>query len=185
MRSPSAQKFPGGSQELFGTKEGFSRDPTEEPPGDFQRNRSKRIHLRQRSAGKTVHLCCRSPHGERGLKCKGFDRLQEPQWSLPPRGAWIEIEHCDACTIGSMSLPPRGAWIEMAKILRLKWHRQCRSPHGERGLKYAETNAIAFAASRSPHGERGLKSSFSNFPCSSSKSLPPRGAWIEILVSPQ
>jgi len=33
MRSPSAQKFPGGSQELFGTKEGFSRVPTEEPPG--------------------------------------------------------------------------------------------------------------------------------------------------------
>ena len=33
-----------------------------------------------------------------------------------------------------------------------------RSPHGERGLKYREHPILGALASRSPHGERGLKS---------------------------
>ena len=32
-----------------------------------------------------------------------------------------------------------------------------RSPHGERGLKFAVNHPISHICSRSPHGERGLK----------------------------
>ena len=34
----------------------------------------------------------------------------------------------------------------------------CRSPHGERGLKYIKKIEILLQKCRSPHGERGLKS---------------------------
>ena len=33
----------------------------------------------------------RSPHGERGLKYSGNSSTAPTDWSLPPRGAWIEI----------------------------------------------------------------------------------------------
>ena len=38
-----------------------------------------------------VHTCCRSPHGERGLKFVEVKGLFNPFLSLPTRGAWIEI----------------------------------------------------------------------------------------------
>ena len=34
-------------------------------------------------------------------------------WSLPVRGAWIEIARKQAIGYRLMSLPVRGAWIEM------------------------------------------------------------------------
>ena len=78
--------------------------------------------------------------------------------SLPTRGAWIEIgEPADGGST-PWSLPTRGAWIEMEKE-RVDPRCPCsRSPHGERGLKYAGLL---------PHG----------LPVAS---LPTRGAWIEI-----
>ena len=33
----------------------------------------------------------RSPHGERGLKSESMTTVKDKEWSLPPRGAWIEI----------------------------------------------------------------------------------------------
>ena len=33
----------------------------------------------------------------------------------------------------------------------------CRSPHGERGLKYDNKSIAKWLIGRSPHGERGLK----------------------------
>ena len=59
------------------------------------------------------------------------------------------------------SLPVRGAWIEIAKGNRLSDGHACRSPCGERGLKYTYI----------------ITQSVSNV------SLPVRGAWIEIIVS--
>ena len=56
-----------------------------------------------------------------------------------------------------------------------------RSPHGERGLKFGGRVWPPYANSRSPHGERGLK-----LPAPAElyhpkpRSLPSRGAWIEI-----
>ena len=56
------------------------------------------------------------------------------------------------------SLPPRGAWIEMIRGCQQPQPQPCRSPHGERGLKYKNLQKIIKAT----------------------ESLPPRGAWIEI-----
>ena len=56
----------------------------------------------------------RSPHGERGLKCKPL--------------------HLFSACLGS--LPPRGAWIEIYTYLYKPNNATSRSPHGERGLKY-------------------------------------------------
>ena len=99
--------------------------------------------------------------------------------SLPPRGAWIEI--IVKCTWSAFisSLPPRGAWIEITHT-HTHTHTHSRSPHGERGLKYTQKVTKLCVWCRSPHGERGLKSSVEyTVPCIS-RSLPPRGAWIEI-----
>ena len=103
--------------------------------------------------------------------------------SLPPRGAWIEIQfrvHQNYFAVSRSprgerglkfrptimttnlmtSLPPRGAWIEISCAYSMYSHQPCRSPRGERGLKYeiADFASVVFR-SRSPRGERGLKSS--------------------------
>ena len=56
----------------------------------------------------------------------------------------------------SESLSSWRAWIE---INRTRVWRACtgRSPHGERGLKYAAETVSEYGLGRSPHGERGLK----------------------------
>ena len=38
----------------------------------------------------------------------------EREWSLPVRGAWIEIVPAEVVQNLQMSLPVRGAWIEIA-----------------------------------------------------------------------
>ena len=55
----------------------------------------------------------RSPHGERGLKFDVWSDVKLPYWSLPPRGAWIEILDERYNMTFEESLPPRGAWIEI------------------------------------------------------------------------
>ena len=61
----------------------------------------------------------RSPRGERGLKCHilyvGYGR----GWSLPSRGAWIEIASAGGIFTPFSSLPSRGAWIEIGLFTRL------------------------------------------------------------------
>ena len=102
---------------------------------------------------------CRSPHGERAhifRCCKiGISRSV----SLPARGACAYF----ACVLFPRSffrsLPARGACAYFAALSSAS---ACRSPHGERGLKYC---VFTVHSSVSP-------------------SLPARGAWIEIL-SPQ
>ena len=181
---PCEAKAPRNSREVrrnfCGRKRGF---PKIQPlyPGDFRRKHSEKIHFYQRFTEKSVHLCCRSPHGERGLKlppptlcCPLLGRSPHGErglkseniadstkvfgslpprgaWieitdhrhaanqyrSLPPRGAWIEIAYrCYHACGHKESLPPRGAWIEIAAPLSIKTNRPCRSPHGERGLKF-------------------------------------------------
>ncbi len=102
---------------------------------------------------------CRSPHGERGLKCYPQSAPLGGYSSLPTRGAWIEICLPIQSTAGFLSLPTRGAWIEIFLFSLL----------------------FVPVTRRSPHGERGLKSFVPLCPCSQcSGSLPTRGAWIEI-----
>ena len=57
----------------------------------------------------------------------------------------------------------------------------CRSPHGERGLKLKDLKMCVETVSRSPHGERGLKSDHDTTVNQASTSLPAWGAWIEIV----
>ena len=101
---------------------------------------------------------CRSPCGERGLKCtrSAADLRWSP--SLPVRGAWIEIACCSATSSRWTSLPVRGAWIEIYCSGGVTVRRRGRSPCGERGLKSARRCRL-----------RQLP-----------ESLPVRGAWIEI-----
>ena len=61
-----------------------------------------------------------------------------------------------------------------------------RSPHGERGLKFAVTSTLNNQVfGRSPHGERGLKLLLLLLLQSLGQSLPTRGAWIEIWIAPR
>ncbi len=144
----------------------------------------------------------RSPCGERGLKCAEAHAPRRRVESLPVRGAWVEIIVCAAIAARALSLPVRGAWVEMSrrrcsiscwscrspcgerglKYKRPKkaYHRLSRSPCGERGLKFALQRLDAIQQRRSPCGERGLKSVVRrSFSCPF-RSLPVRGAWVEI-----
>ena len=89
-----------------------------------------------------------------------FMRWYAQTWrpSLPSRGAWIEIDDRKTPLMVRSSLPSRGAWIEITLRLLLVAVAECRSPRGERGLKYE----------------------FRKSDAQYDWSLPSRGAWIEI-----
>ena len=57
----------------------------------------------------------------------------------------------------TLSLSSRRAWIEILNLVTYIINTSCRSPHGERGLKYHQVHRTYEALRRSPHGERGLK----------------------------
>ena len=101
--------------------------------------------------------------------------------SLPVRGAWIEMyaKHPKE-TMGILSLPVRGAWIEMNFYDWGLRNDDRRSPCGERGLKYQITENASGMECRSPCGERGLKCFLGDGTALPCRSLPVRGAWIEI-----
>ena len=52
------------------------------------------------------------------------------------RGAWIEISASIQPPKSPASLPVRGAWIEIPAYFALLGFVACRSPCGERGLKF-------------------------------------------------
>ena len=65
-----------------------------------------------------------------------FQLFQRPP-SLPVRGAWIEMCYeRGTITPEITSLPVRGAWIEMHLAHAFVPPAYCRSPCGERGLKF-------------------------------------------------
>ena len=78
------------------------------------------------------------------------------------------------------SLPVRGAWIEIFGRTDDLLVVAGRSPCGERGLKFPHLAGNDKNASRSPCGERGLKLDLLRRWPTRSRSLPVRGAWIEI-----
>ena len=77
------------------------------------------------------------------------------------------------------SLPVRGAWIEIVR-LDADGNELCRSPCGERGLKFCVYYKRTPPKGRSLCGERGLKSRVCKLLLAAAMSLPVRGAWIEI-----
>ena len=112
---------------------------------------------------------------------------------------------CRSWTSGatSRSLPSGGAWVEMRPSSAATPTQSCRSPQGERGLKFDRRDEVFARLGRSPQGERGLKSLNSlgivqdnrrspqgerglkwHRRCdglSSTPSLPSGGAWVEIV----
>ncbi len=124
--------------------------------------------------------CSRSPHGERGLKSRAIRPRPFPDKSLSSWRAWIEITPTSRAAEIQLSLSSWRAWIEMKTGRMPPTPATCRSPHGERGLKYDSHGAAqdhrrslsswrawieigrcrlccASLVCRSPHGERGLK----------------------------
>lgn len=92
--TPAKSQLPGNPREVrttFSAENGCCALRAPADIGCLLRNRIQNLPFRQRFAGKTVHLCCRSPHGERGLKCLRQSRQHQVNLSLPSRGAWIEI----------------------------------------------------------------------------------------------
>ena len=88
-----------------------------------------------------------------------------------------------ALDAAAASLPVRGAWIEIRCVPQAQKPWVCRSPCGERGLKFLPLDRYRAQFCRSPCGERGLKCSGSCRWSDSPASLPVRGAWIEICAS--
>ena len=79
-----------------------------------------------------------------------------------------------------LSLPSRGAWIEISIPHSRPRPGHGRSPLGGRGLKFLLSIIPQNTYGRSPLGGRGLKL-FCLFAVQSyGRSLPSRGAWIEI-----
>ena len=70
--------------------------------------------------GEPLHHCCRSPYGERGLKYLAKRRYHGGRASLSLRRAWIEMIRQTPPTVQTNS----------------------RSPYGERGLKFHDGEAL-------------------------------------------
>ena len=100
---------------------------------------------------------CRSPHGERGLKYDSHGAAQDHRRSLSSWRAWIEIRPRPCRCRQLRSLSSWRAWIEIRRTIPSSNRPTSRSPHGERGLKYAGQPDPRPHPRRSPHGERGLK----------------------------
>ena len=105
-----------------------------------------------------------------------------PWWSLPPRGAWIEMSiQSDHPGAEIKSLPPRGAWIEICPWRYPSANSRRRSPRGERGLKcFRRTISRTAAGSLPPRGAWIEIHLVPENNSNTTASLPPRGAWIEI-----
>ena len=119
----------------------------------------------------------RPPHGGRGLKYGSSGVTPSDRRSPPARGAWIEMainhNHDDRYA----SPPARGAWIEIKhRDMRFMFF-SCRSPHGERGLKY---NAGQHLKNPLPARGAWIEISVIVKTISAQTSLPARGAWIEM-----
>ena len=100
----------------------------------------------------------RSPCGERGLKFLASFQRFKALWSLPVRGAWVEIPFV------STGAPSRR-----------------RSPCGERGLKFRVIgNAERKIQSLPVRGAWVEIGSPYVYISGSVRSLPVRGAWVEI-----
>ena len=127
-------------------------------------------------------LRCRSPYGDRGLKCRHGELRRPIAESLSLRRAWIEIASSSTRRIryrpsrspyGERGLKFDGDLTELAGGAG-------RSPYGERGLKYRNYRNCAGFPCRSPYGERGLKLGVTVYAVVFGVSLFLRRAWIEM-----
>ena len=79
---------------------------------------------------------CRSPCGERGLKCRASGQHGGRAERRSPCGErGLKCADGYFVVVRVESLPVRGAWIEIFSAVTDAWKRYRRSPCGERGLK--------------------------------------------------
>ena len=121
----------------------------------------------------------RSPYGERGLKYRRDIPVQRGCESLSLRRAWIEITSRPLPPPTRSSLSLRRAWIEIARA------NASDGPSRSLSLRRAwiEITIRPFVIGwpcRSPYGERGLKFGAPAEPERDDASLSLRRAWIEI-----
>ena len=92
--------------------------------------------LKYQRAMSRFELESRSPHGERGLKYH-FRRGWRQFYRRSPHGERGLKFFRGKCSVKEVwSLPSRGAWIEIELLSQASTATSSRSPHGERGLKY-------------------------------------------------
>ena len=85
-----------------------------------------------------------------------------------------------ALNVKFWSLPVRGAWIEMIKHRIVRFVAVRRSPCGERGLKYQWGAVRRTRGVSLPVRGAWIEIIISERTARRAKSLPVRGAWIEI-----
>ena len=115
--------------------------------------------------------------------CKAYDSDRQNCYfaqSLPVRGAWVEIRSWLKISSCGVCRSPCGERGLKSSLIETLVSAICRSPCGERGLKYQIALLMRVCAGRSPCGERGLKLRPSSQNGSQQRSLPVRGAWVEI-----
>ena len=129
---------------------------------------------------RSLYLTCRSPHGERGLKCPSSTLSANYELSLPAWGAWIEMPMPCVLFVCPPVAPRMGS---------VDWNHcfpgggtpaQVAPPMGSVDWNYKATMEALGYDCRSPHGERGLKCYWHFCKLGRRPSLPAWGAWIEI-----
>ena len=133
-------------------------------------------HARGRSAPRRR----RTPHGVRGLKCRGRGHVGCWRLSHPSRGAWIEIALWQLGPYVRRRRTPHGVRGLKSCLRYVVPPRFCRTPHGVRGLKCGVCGHVRSRYRRTPHGVRGLKYRLRGADGRKRGSHPSRGAWIEI-----
>ena len=124
---------------------------------------------------------CRSPQGERGLKLPSF-RHQESSNGRSPQGErGLKYIECRWRCLHNPSFPARGAWIEIATVGAFTTGADASFPARGAWIEITRrARLLRSNGSRSPQGERGLKFVRLYRLQPNGQSFPARGAWIEI-----
>ena len=146
-----------------------------------------------------VNICCRPPHGGRGLKSFPGLLADKTCGSAPTRGPWIEICQCISRSTVVTSAPTRGPWIEIrcwAAPWPGGWSAPTRGPWIEIFRRFSTVGSPGMSAptrgpwiemkvdsrikslesGRPPHGGRGLKSAPAAMPSAGRRVGPHTGA---------
>ena len=115
------------------------------------------------------------------MVCAGGKHHQK--WSLPVRGAWIEMLNARPFVIyGAPSLPVRGAWIEMRSLLRYENNTNVSLPVRGAWIEIRKKTLHTKISWSLPVRGAWIEIATTLRAVESGTSLPVRGAWIEITL---
>ena len=104
--------------------------------------------------------------------------------SLSSWRAWIEICTFQYVKLDIASLSSWRAWIEISDVEKPTKKDYSRSPHGERGLKYASTDCHPASVSSLSSWRAWIEITHSRWLRPHGRSLSSWRAWIEIMLAP-